>query len=65
MNSAGCYAVSIYVNGEERKIVIDDNFPYDTNTDRWAFARPSKNDGIIEIWPLILEKAWAKIFGSY
>ena len=57
--------MSIYVNGEERKIVIDDNFPYDTNTDRWAFARPSKNDGIIEIWPLILEKAWAKIFGSY
>ena len=64
-NSAGCYAVSIYVNGEKRTVVVDDYFPYDTNTERWAFSRPSKEDGVNEIWVLILEKVWAKVFGSY
>ena len=64
-NSAGCYAVSIYVNGEKRTVVVDDYFPYDTNTERWAFSRPSKEEGVNEIWVLILEKVWAKVFGSY
>ena len=53
------------MNGEKRTVVVDDYFPYDTNTDRWAFCRPSRDDGINEIWSLILEKAWAKVFGSY
>ena len=54
----------MYINGEKRTVVVDDKFPYDTNTDRWAFARSSR-DGDNEIWSLILEKAWAKVFGSY
>ena len=65
VNEAGIYAVSLYVNGEKRTVVVDDHFPYDTNTDRWAMCRPSRDDGVQEIWPLILEKAWAKVFGSY
>ena len=26
---------------------------------------PSRDEGTREIWALILEKAWAKVFGSY
>ena len=64
-NAAGCYAVDVYVNGEKRTVVVDDYFPYDANTERWAFSRPSKDDGVNEIWVLVLEKVWAKIYGSY
>ena len=46
-------------------MVVDDYFPYDATTDRWAFSRPSKEEGMNEIWVLILEKVWAKVFGSY
>lgn len=28
VNEAGCYAVSLYVNGEKRTVVVDDYFPY-------------------------------------
>ena len=43
-------------------MVVDDYFPYDVENDVWAFSRPSFKT---EIWVLILEKCWAKIFGSY
>ena len=65
VNEAGCYAVTIYVNGEKRTVVVDDYFPYDPNTEKWAFSRPSREEGTNEIWVLILEKVWAKVFGSY
>ena len=64
-NAAGCYAVQVYINGEKQTVVVDDYFPYDTNQEQWAFSRPSKEDGANEIWVLVLEKVWAKIFGSY
>ena len=28
VNEAGIYAVRLYINGEERVIVVDDYFPY-------------------------------------
>ncbi len=65
INDAGCYAVTVYINGEKRTVVVDDYFPFDATTNRWAMSRPSKEEGTNEIWVLILEKAWAKIFGSY
>ena len=69
-NEAGCYAVSLFINGEQRTVVVDDYFPYDNHRGTWAFSRPSdEEDGrgkdVKEIWVLILEKAWAKVFGSY
>lgn len=65
VNAAGCYAATVHINGEKQTVVVDDYFPYDTNTEQWAFSRPSKEDGVNEIWVLVLEKMWAKIFGSY
>ena len=49
----------------------DDYFPYDNHRGTWAFSRPSEDEddkigrATKEIWVLILEKAWAKVFGSY
>ena len=66
VNEAGCYAATIYINGEARTVVVDDYFPYDSNTEKWAFSSPSKDSGgVNEIWVLVLEKMWAKVFGSY
>jgi hypothetical protein len=62
VNKAGCYAVKMYVNGEMKTIVVDDQFPFNERSNKWAFSRTTKTN---EIWVLILEKAWAKIFGSY
>ena len=62
VNDAGIYACQFYVNGEKRTVVVDDYFPYNEEREEWAFSRPSLKT---EIWPLIVEKAWAKIFGSY
>ena len=28
VNEAGCYAVTMYINGEKRTVVVDDYFPY-------------------------------------
>jgi len=64
-NAAGCYAVTLYVNGEKRTVVVDDRFPYYEERGMWAFARPSRDEGDREIWSLIIEKVWAKIFGNY
>ena len=67
INEAGCYAVQLYINGERRTVVVDDYFPYDSATETWAFSQPSRVDNtrLSEIWVLVLEKAWAKVFGSY
>ena len=54
--------MQFYINGEPKTVVVDDRFPYCPYKERWAFSRVSKTN---EIWVLILEKAWAKVFGSY
>ncbi len=62
VNAAGCYALKFHINGEPEIVVVDDYFPWNSHRDNWAFSR-SNNDQ--EIWVLLLEKAWAKIHGSY
>ena len=37
-NKAGCYAVKMFINGEQRTVVVDDYFPYDSETQTWAFS---------------------------
>jgi len=58
-NKAGIYLVTLFVNGVETPVIVDDFFPIKYN--KPAFA--STKDG--EIWAMILEKAWAKLHGSY
>jgi calpain-15 len=62
LNEAGCYALKFYIGGEPVTVVVDDRFPYCQHKEQWAFTRTSSSN---EIWVLLIEKAWAKIFGSY
>lgn len=64
-NTAGCYAVKMFINGEKKTIVVDDRFPYDEQKQQWAFCNTVERGRYTEIWGLILEKAWAKVFGNY
>ncbi len=47
-------------NGIYQEVVVDDFFPI-TATKRFACAKPFGTD----IWPLIIEKCWAKLFRTY
>jgi hypothetical protein len=58
----GAYCVRFYKNDEEEYVIVDDFFPVGMSGDNWAFA--SASDGK-ELWPTIIEKAYAKLHGSY
>ena len=60
INDAGIYLVKFFINGTEYPVVVDDYFPVHPNG-HIAFAS-SKDD---ELWVSILEKAWAKLHGTY
>lgn len=59
-NMYGCYSTHIWCNGERHNVIIDDRMP--TQNDNFLFLRVVKG---VELWPLILEKAWVKMIGSY
>lgn len=48
-------------NGIYQEVVIDDYFPVDEKG-KVFFAQPA---GGKEIWVMILEKCWAKLYGSF
>lgn len=60
VNAAGIYMVKIYINGNETPVIVDDYLPV-TAQGNPAFA--TCRDG--ELWVSILEKAWAKLHGTY
>lgn len=53
------YGVWLFVDGIWQCIVIDDYLPLNNNKPIF-----SKNNGG-ELWVMLLEKAYAKVFGSY
>ncbi|KAJ6232421.1 calpain [Anaeramoeba flamelloides] len=57
----GFYVIQFYVSGKWIPIVIDDYLPYNED-DQLVFA---KSKDAKEIWPQLIEKAYAKLFGSY
>ena len=59
INAAGIYCVTFFVNGVETPVIVDDYLPVVYG--KPAFA--STADGAI--WPMLFEKAWAKLHGSY
>ena len=56
------FEANIYIHGEPVKIKVDDSFPV-ANASKIAFAGINENTG--NIWPMILEKVWAKCNKSY
>ena len=55
------YGVNICRNGNLQQVVIDDFFPFNQKNNTKSFMIEEK--GLL--WPQILEKSYAKIYGSY
>ena len=58
----GCFMLKFHKAGEFQYIIVDDYIPYN-NMGQPAFTKGG-DDGL-EMWPAILEKAYAKLYGSY
>jgi hypothetical protein len=66
-DKSGVIAIKAYVRGIETIITIDDYLPFYTNKHNsdnitLVYARPSDQESL---WPVFLEKAWAKVMGNY
>ncbi|GMH43643.1 hypothetical protein BSKO_11565 [Bryopsis sp. KO-2023] len=59
VNQAGCYGVQFCVRGQWREIIVDDRFPCHNGS--LAFSKGSGH----QLWVCIIEKAWAKLYGSF
>ena len=57
----GCFMLKFFREGDFQFIIVDDWIPM--NGEVPAFTRGG-DDGL-EMWPTILEKAYAKLYGSY
>ena len=53
--------VRFFKFGKELFVVVDDFLPVDEHND-YVFAKSEEEN---EIWPCILEKAYAKLYGGY
>lgn len=58
-NEFGCYGMRICKNGEWKEVVVDDYIPCLNGVP--CFSNAAGN----ELWVILLEKAWAKLHGSY
>ena len=61
INNYGIYGVNICKDGKNRPYIIDDFFPCDNKLSIECFSKGAKNT----IWLQILEKCYAKAYGSY
>ncbi len=62
-NEYGIYSVWLNINGVWQRIILDEYFPSYFNGRNWdlAFSKTEQK----ELWVLLLEKAYAKAYGSY
>jgi len=60
MNASGIYGLIFYINGEATPVIVDDHFMF-SDGGRPNFAQFKHG----KFWVSIIEKAWAKIHGSY
>jgi calpain-15 len=61
VNEQGMYGIKVCDKGEWKTVIIDDLIPCRHNTKQPVFTKGNGN----EIWVLLLEKAWAKLYGGY
>lgn len=57
----GCYCINICDEGLWKSIILDDQVPCYSSDGQPAFSRGNGN----EIWTMMLEKIWAKVYGGY
>ena len=58
-NKYGVYGVKICKNGEWKEVILDDYIPCHRGAPCFSNAHGN------ELWVILLEKAWAKLHGSY
>lgn len=61
VNKAGIYMVYLYVNGVKTPVIVDDFVPVWPQNNQPIFAKAVDQ----ELWVVLLEKAWAKLHGTY
>lgn len=59
---SGCFVIQFDREDKQEIVIVDDYLPVDANG-KPNFASGGE-DGL-ELWPAILEKAYAKLYGSY
>lgn len=59
-NPASIYGIRLFIDGMWETVITDACFPIN-QYGHFLFAKPHN----LEIWVMLLEKAWAKIYGSY
>lgn len=67
LNEAGAYLVYFFINGIRTAVLIDDKIPcYRNGRPLFAHNKAPKDEQIdYEIWVMLMEKAWAKLHGTY
>jgi hypothetical protein len=58
-NKAGIYLLNFWINGQQTPVLVDDYLPIEGN--KLIFSHSKQGD----FWVCLLEKAWAKLMGSY
>lgn len=61
MNNEGIYQLIIKENGIPKALIIDDFVPVYKESNRPVFCKSHGR----EVWVMLVEKAWAKLKGSY
>lgn len=61
INDLGIYCIALCVNGLWIEITVDDLFPVTPFSNELAFTSSFNNS----LWPSLLEKALAKVYGGY
>ena len=61
VNDVGIYVIFFYINGIKTPVFIDDYLPVHPGTNKIAFCTSKSG----EMWTSLVEKAWAKLHGSY
>ena len=71
LNNHGVYEIKLFVQGEWKSIIIDDYLPVDSNKHSLCFSlcrsklKKQNNQHVYYYWLPLLEKAFAKEYGSY
>jgi calpain-15 len=61
----GIYCVIFYINGKRTPVLVDSLIPTLQNKQTGKFEPLSTTTTEDEIWAILVEKAWAKLHGSY
>lgn len=59
VNEEGRYVLSFFKTGQLLHVAVDDYIPCKGPTEQPVFSRTKRD----ELWPMLLEKAWAKVHG--